>query len=159
MSLNKCIECNYELGFYPIIYEDRNEKYKECYEKETKLNHFYFDLKTKSFRLCYELCNTCENSGDAFENNCTSCIYGYKLNSNSIIPNNCILDCPYYHYFSFGQYRCTTNSQCPIESNLLIKSKRQCINNCNKDSLYKYQYNSECLTICPENTIINTLAF
>ena len=156
LLLNKCIECNYELGYYPIIYEDRIEKYKECYPKETKINNFYFDSNSKSFRLCYELCNTCENGGNAFENNCTSCIFGYKIKNNSVLPNNCILDCEYYYYFSdFGQYRCTIDGQCPLDSNLLIRPKNECVNNCKKDSFYIYQYNSECLENCPNGTIEN----
>ena len=108
LLLKKCIECNYELGYYPIIFEHKIEKYKDCYQKEMKIDNLYFDSNSKNFRVCYELCNTCENGGNVLENNCTSCIYGYRLRSDSVIPNNCILNCQHYNYYSnFDQYRCT----------------------------------------------------
>ena len=53
LSLNMCIECNIELGYYPIILDDRREKYIECYNKEIKLEGFYFDENSKSFKLFY----------------------------------------------------------------------------------------------------------
>ena len=66
------------------------------------------------------------------------------------------MDCEYYYYFSdFGQYRCTIDGQCPLDSNLLIRPKNECVNNCKKDSFYIYLYNSECLENCPNGTIEN----
>ena len=63
------------------------------------------------------------------------------------------MDCNYYYYYtSFDQYRCTENGQCPADNSLLVRPKTKCINNCNNDTIYKYQYNSECLEICPDNT-------
>ena len=63
------------------------------------------------------------------------------------------MDCNYYYYYtSFDQCRCTENGQCPADNNLLVRPKTKCINNCNNDTIYKYQYNSECLEICPDNT-------
>ena len=106
-----------------------------------------------SLLICYELCNTCENGGNGIENNCTSCISGLILKPDSIPPTNCVLDCKYFYYYtSFDQYRCTENGQCPADNNLLIRPRTKCINNCKNDSVYKYQYNSECLEICPDNT-------
>ena len=71
-----------------------------------------------------------------------------KLNSA-----NCIAICTHYYYISYGQYKCTTLPQCPDESNLLIREKRKCIDNCENDSKYKYQYNGECIEKCPDDTI------
>ena len=42
-------------------------------------------------------------------------------------------------------------------NNLLVRPKNKCINNCNLESFYKYQYNSECLDKCPNNTNPNEL--
>ena len=157
LKIDKCIECNNNKGYYPINYNDKDDIYKQCYNEKTKLNNFYFDLKEKSFKLCYDLCNTCDNGGNGIENNCTSCIDGYILKPDTIIPTNCVIKCKYYFYYSsFGQYRCTDNGQCPLDNNLLIRPKSKCINNCSIDySIYIYQYNSECLAICPDNTIPN----
>ena len=70
-------------------------------------------------------------------------------------PTNCVLDCPYYYYYSNGQFRCTIIGQCPIDNNLLIRAKNKCVYNCSLDSFYIYQYNSECFEICPINTDSN----
>ena len=154
LKLNKCIECNNKLGYYPVIYNNKEEKYKKCYNEKTKINYFYFDLN--SFKVCYELCQTCDNGGNGIENNCTSCISGYMLKPETIPPTNCVYECKYYYYYSdFDQYRCTDNGQCPEERNLLVRTKSKCINNCNDDLIYKYQYNSECLQNCPDNTFPN----
>ena len=158
LKLNKCIECNKDLGYYPIYYMNENDNYKQCYNNKTKLNNFYFDKNSESYKLCYDLCNTCDNSGNEDENNCTSCIFGYIFNPDEKSPNNCVLNCSYnYYYTPFGQYRCTINGQCPINNNLLIRKKNKCVNNCNNDTFYKYQYNSECFEKCPNNSNPNEL--
>ena len=158
LKLNKCIECNKKLGYYPFIYLNEMDNYKQCYNNKTKLNNFYFDVSSYSFKLCYDLCNTCVNGGNKDENNCTSCISGYIFNPDEDYPNNCVVDCSYnYYYTAFGQYRCTINGQCPLENYLLIRSKGKCVNNCSIDSFYKYQYNSECFGKCPDNTNPNIL--
>jgi hypothetical protein len=158
LKKNKCIKCNNKLGYYPIHYNDNEDKYEQCYNNITKLNNFYFDPYSKSYRLCYELCNTCDFGGNGIENNCTSCIFGFRLKPDITPPTNCVLNCTHYFYYtSFGQYRCTNVLQCPFDNNLLVRPKNKCINNCNLESFYKYQYNSECLDKCPNNTIPNEL--
>ena len=156
LKLNKCIECNKELGYFPILFKEKDEKYIECFNNQTKLSNFYFDKNSRSFNLCYELCNTCDNGGNQNENNCTSCISGYMLNPDINYSTNCIYNCSYYYYYNiFDQYRCTDNVQCPLDYSLLIRDKKKCVSNCKMDFTYQYQYNSECLKKCPENTNFN----
>ena len=155
LKLNKCIECNRKLGYFPINYINNDDIYMKCYNNQTKKSNFYFDLKSESYNLCYELCNTCDNSGNTTENNCTSCISGYIFNPDKINSTNCVYNCTYYYYYNFGLYRCTDKGQCPVDNNLLIRAKSKCVNNCNLDSIYKYQYSSECLDSCPNNTFSN----
>ena len=52
LKINKCIKCNNELGYYPIKYNDNDDKYEQCYNNNTKLNNFYFDSYSKSYKLC-----------------------------------------------------------------------------------------------------------
>ena len=33
------------------------------------------------------------------------------------------------------------------------KRKKKCVNSCKNDLKYKYQYNGECIEVCPEGTI------
>ena len=155
LKLEKCIECNQNFGYFPINYKKKDEIYKQCYNNQTKLSNFYFDFHSNTYNLCYELCNTCDNSGNSTENNCTSCIAGYILNPDKISPTNCVYNCTYYYYYKYGQYRCTDKGQCPFDNNLLIRPKKKCVNNCDLDSIYKYQYNSECFEKCPNNTFSN----
>jgi hypothetical protein len=64
-----------------------------------------------------------------------------------------VVDCTnYYYYNSFDQYKCTQLPQCPDEFSLLVKEKRKCVNDCTKETTYRYQYNGECLDGCPNGT-------
>ena len=81
------------------------------------------------FTICFELCNTCDNGGNGFENNFTSCIIGLILMPGKIPPTNCVYNCKYYFYYSdYDQYICTDNGQCPQEISLLITPKNKCVN-------------------------------
>ena len=44
------------------------------------------------------------------------------------------------------------DSSCPKEYNKFISAKKQCIDECSKDDIYKYQFKSECYQECPPNT-------
>ena len=48
---------------------------------------------------------------------------------------------------------CTNEPKCLEDNYMLIKEKRKCIDNCEKDNTYKYQYNGECFIQCPNGTI------
>ena len=44
--------------------------------------------------------------------------------------------------------------ECPINYNKLIEDKKECISDCSKDNLYKYEFKNKCYTECPFNSII-----
>ena len=70
--------------------------------------------------------------------------------------NSCVMECKYFFYFSnLGEYKCTTDNQCPEEANILIKSLSKCTNDCKNEGEYKFQYNGECLKNCPSDTEFN----
>jgi len=157
-SKNLCIKCNKEKNYFqisplinynPLIY---NYKYIECYNNSTKPTNFYFNKNTNYYEPCYKTCATCDYGGDGNENNCTTCDVDHMKDPEKPNSKNCIAICSYYYYVYFGQYKCTILPQCPDESNLLIREKRQCVDNCSKDSKYKYQYNGECIEKCPDDT-------
>ena len=56
-----------------------------------------------------------------------------------------------------GEYKCSDNFYCLEFPSFIIENKNKCIYDCKMDEIYKYQYNGECLEICPENTISNNL--
>ena len=75
------------------------------------------------------------------------------FNPDFINSQNCVKKCKHYYYYTlFYEYKCTENNQCPDEFPFLIKDKKKCIDDCEKDNLYKYRYNGECLQKCPNNT-------
>ncbi len=50
---------------------------------------------------------------------------------------------------------CTDYEQCPDEASLIIREKNKCIIKCTLDGTNEYQYNGECITICPSHTKVN----
>ena len=43
----------------------------------------------------------------------------------------------------------------PIWKKNLIREKKKCIDTCENDDIYKYEYNNTCYKECPNNTIAN----
>lgn len=48
---------------------------------------------------------------------------------------------------------CINNGKCPASYNKLIHDKFQCIEKCEKDNTFKYEYNNACYDDCPIRTI------
>ena len=112
--------------------------------------------ENNDYEECYETCNTCFYGGNKNENNCSSCEINYINEPDLPDSTNCVLKCPYlYYYNSYGKYKCTSTPNCPDDFNLLIKEKKKCVNKCDNDGLYKFNYNGECLKECPLETINN----
>ena len=155
---NLCIKCNnnnnyFELKLNNQIKED-NQNYIECYSEETKISNYYLNKKDKVFEPCFYTCGTCKELGNQNDHKCLSCANNYRMNPNK--NNSCVMECKYFFYFSnFGEYKCTTDNQCPEEANILIKSLSKCTNDCKNEGEYKFQYNSECIKNCPSDTEAN----
>ena len=156
LSKELCIECNIKEGYYPLNIPQKdiiNDNYIDCVNESTKPSNFYFNQENQDYEACYESCATCDFKGDGNENNCTSCEENYIKKPEYEDSKNCVIKCLYYYYYtSYEQYKCTNLDECPEEYNLLIKDKLKCTDDCSKDNIYKYKYNGECLTKCPENT-------
>ena len=69
--------------------------------------------------------------------------------------NNCVVYSKYYYTSSYNQYKGLDVYQCPEEAKYYIKEKKSCIDDCKKDTEYKFLYNGNCLKQCPENTILD----
>ena len=66
----------------------------------------------------------------------------------------CLARCDYYFYFNESNARvCTESENCTGIYNKLIPEKSQCIDKCDKDDTYKYEYINTCYEECPEETI------
>ena len=151
-SINLCIKCNQNKGYYPLKSSIIGTNYIDCFNDMTKPENYFFNSNQKYYEPCYEKCAKCEIGGNEINNNCLECDFGYKFLPGLGIENNCYINCPYFFYFTINdQYKCTKSAICPEDYYLLIKDKQQCIANCSKDNEYKYQYDGECYKKCPKN--------
>ena len=152
-----CISCNNDKGYYFLnekgsTSHELNE-FIDCVNNDTKPINFYLNKDKKEYRECFQYCKTCNYGGNEAENNCTSCEKGYILEPDTPNSQQCVISCDYYYYYSkYYEYKCTAGPKCPDDFNLLIQEKRKCIDNCQKDNIYKYQYNGKCVEICPNET-------
>ena len=136
---NLCSKCNYE--YYPIEGDPNNiGGYIKCY-KDPK---GYF-LEENIYKKCYHTCDLCAKKGNYTFHNCLKCNFNYTFEIMINNYTNCYVNCSYYYYFdSNNNYICTINNSCPEEYNKLIRDKNQCINNCENDDIYKYEFNNIC---------------
>ena len=153
---NLCTSCNKEQDYYQAIFPNNSflHGFIECYNKDTKPINFYFDDNDYKYKPCYETCETCNKGGDGEINNCLTCDANHWKEPHNLESNNCITKCTFLYYYSFGQYKCTSNNICPEEANLYIKNLKKCTDNCNKQNNYNYvfQYGGQCFTKCPNGT-------
>ena len=151
ICLNEC-----EIGSYPIFCEsnDCDENQIECYNYIPE--KYYFDSDSKSYKKCYETCKSCSEEGSKRQNNCIECIDGYSFLDEPLYGKNCFKKCQYYYYFDefdeSNHYKCTLREMCP-DNYKLISSKKKCIDKCENDNIYRYEYNLTCYIDCPDDTI------
>ena len=117
-SLNQklCTKC--EEGYFPI-YDDSYEKnypYLNCSQSP---EGYYLDQGL--YKLCYPTCKTCKTEGNATEHNCTECKSKYNNEVNFLDYKNCYI-------------------LCPDDYDKLIENKSECVSNCSKDNIYKYEF-------------------
>ena len=148
---NLCIDCNKIEGYYPLNIQNELEVYIDCYTNETKPDKFYFNEVSEQFEPCYKSCESCIRKGDDNNNNCIKCEEGYEKNE---ITNNCEIKCDKYHYYYFGEKRCTKEYKCPNEFPLLVNNSTKCTDNCKNEEIYNFQYNGECIKGCDEKNCV-----
>ena len=154
MEYNLCETCNIDEEYYPKINDTLNiYPFINCYKGS--FGGYYLDNNDKIYKPCYSSCEACSESGDENNHNCLTCKSGYIFKELFLDDKNCYENCTFYYYFdSNNKYQCTLSDECPGEY-ILIKNKSKCIDKCTKDDIYKYEYSSQCLKKCPENTKIS----
>ena len=138
-----CLTCNNNDNYYKKEADDSNKNnFINCYN--TPFERYYLDLKDKSYNKCFEKCKTCDEKGIKTEHKCTSCDSGFTKNGT-----NCYEICPFYYYFDDENvYQCTEAAECP-KGYFLIEPKKQCIDNCRNDDIYKFRYRKVCVDYMP----------
>ena len=173
--VENCSESNYK-------YEYNNTCYNECpYETYSKENEYFcydekpegyfLDLNDLKYKKCFDRCKNCYGSGNEINNNCSECKSNYIISNGSYYNflyelningyKNCYIKCPYYFYFNknYSLHYCTKEEKCPEEYDKLIKERNECVNKCEEDNKYKYEYKKRCYEQCPEGSmkIINNI--
>ena len=152
---NICKKCG--LNYYQKEIDlKNNNSYINCYQSTE--NGYYLDEIDLMYKLCYFTCEKCLIDGNESFHHCIECKHEYKYHLNISNSFNCNYNCTNYHYYDINSNKlyCTLNDECPINYNKLILDKKECLDVCNNDPYYKYEYNNICYSKCPNNTINNS---
>ena len=159
---NLCLRCNNNKDYYKVFDEDESiygngKHFIQCFNETTKKN-FYLNKsedasdKTKwVYKPCYETCETCEDGGNAYDHNCSTCALRYKFfNDNG--KKLCEAECSYAYYYTIplGYYECTETNSCPEGSTYLVPKLRKCVPKCEDEQGYEWTYAGKCYSSCSE---------
>ena len=154
-------------------YEFENKCHRTCpsgsYPKENEFNCLKerpegYHLYSAIYRKCFDRCKNCYGFGNEQFNNCIECKSNYKLPDGTKYPflyeldisnsKNCYITCPYYFYYNStsNTHYCTEKTTCPQSYNKLILERNECVNKCEEDDIYKYEFRKRCYEQCPENS-------
>jgi len=135
--------------------EDNKCKYNYLNNEECKdiiPKGFYLDINDGIYKKCFENCRFCYGPGNETNNNCIECNSNLIFINESIDDTNCYEKCDNFYYFDeSNSFHCTENKSCPYNYNKLIIAKNKCIDDCNKDNIYKYEYKNICYEKEQEN--------
>ena len=127
----------------------------QCFKSIFRYRFYDLIIGIENFKKCYISCETCKEEGNYTKQNCLSCKndYPYELKIDETI--NCYNKCDYYTYYNSSNKKnyCTHDFSCPEKFNKLITIKKQCIDNCQNDHVYQYEFNHTCFQECPINII------
>ena len=74
----------------------------------------------------------------------------------ALYDDNCYKICPYYYYFNENnEHFCTENENCSVIYDKLVIDKNKCIDKCENDKIYIYEYDKICYEKCPNGTIFD----
>ena len=138
LSKNLCISCNEEDKYYHKLNDTENiGEFINCYKTNSILN-YYLDINDKYYKKCYISCATCKEQGNYTNHNCLTCAHDYTYELNiSGTTINCYRSCPE----NYGK---------------VIKEKNKCIEDCSKDSDFKYEFRNSCYQDCPHNISVKS---
>ena len=89
--------------------------------------------------------------GNNKSHNCLICKDTFSFEINNINNQlNCYENCSYYYYFdNEGNYNCSKDPECPKEFSYLLQEKRECIKNCSKEPIQRFDFQKKCYEKCP----------
>ena len=109
---------------------------------------YFFDANDKIYKECYESCKTCNEQGNEMNHKCQTCKENFTFLNEFEKDKNCYPICQYNYYFDEDdKHHCTINENCPADYGILISQKKKCIDQCEKDNIYKYDYYHTCYDV------------
>ena len=151
---DKCIFCDSNNNYYPVMETGGSEEYYECHKKDAKVERLYYSNRNKAFLPCYETCRYCNELGDVNNHKCTACDYNLVKKpgtKDNAVTFNCVTSCAYsYYYTESGQYKCTNTAVCPSDKNIYIEEKQKCVSSCKEEAPFIYLFNGNCVEKCPD---------
>ena len=156
-SLGLCLSCNEEKGYRKVNYTLVLTNFLDCIKPSNpSVKKYYYNETLQVYRPCYKTCKSCSKGGNAEENYCLECETDYMFRPGNNPYNNCVAFSEYYYISSYNQYKGLKIYQCPEEAKYYIIDKKSCIDDCKKDSEYKYLHNGHCFKECPSGTNSNS---
>ncbi|MBO6243132.1 MAG: BspA family leucine-rich repeat surface protein [Clostridia bacterium] len=106
---------------------------------------YYFDTNDNVYKQCYQSCQSCNGEGTEEDHNCEVCKPNYTFMRDEANEKNCYPICEKYYFFdTSNKHHCTDEEVCPSDYNILIDQKGKCIDHCERDNKYKYEYRHKC---------------
>ena len=132
---------------HAIQNNNNNDNALICLDKNPE--GYYLDIDG-FYKKCFKNCKFCFGPWTEIDNNCTICKPNYFFFDDSSYKNNCYQKCPHYYYFAQqNRYICTNNFTGIHDK--LINSRNKCIDKCENDNIYKYEYNNICYKECSDD--------
>ena len=131
-----------------------NKKTGECLDTCPYNTTPFNNICYSNDELCDSNCKTCYLNDNIPSSNCSSC-YENKFLKNGKCVDTCEDGYKYYDSINNINY-CTSDYSCPKSFDKLIPIKQQCIDECQKDSNYKYEFNHTCYQECPNNISVKS---
>ena len=126
----------------------------ECYDTCPDNTILYNNLCYSNDELCDSSCKTCYFERNIPSSNWSSC-YNNKYLKNGICVDTWEDGYTYYDSINNINY-CTSDCSNQKDFNKLIPAKKQCIDDCQKDSEYKYEFRHICYKECPYNISVKS---
>ena len=124
--------------------------------EETRINNNTADYRNifngvpDNVVICINENNTKNKIFPQLKNKTIDCFDDWECKYEGICNKNC----QYYYYLNENNESfCTENETCYGIYDKLIIEKNECVNICQFDSIYKYEYNNICYNKCPNGTI------
>ena len=155
-SLNhNCEKCK-------IGYSSLEDDTKMCFKTDEIVEGYKFEIESDKFKKCYESCKTCsETNGNEIDNKCLTCKKNYE--KDPYTPTNCVLKCDKNWFKNLTSELKECVDSCPSSYPYFISINNECTQSCNScskcSSLQFYKYNYNCVTECPENSILDKILY